>query len=148
VEEKAKGDGELSEISTEAPVSPDLRCPACDAAEPEPAKVIVVTEPKGDGSSGRELRYDANQAHVTDWGQLSILRKGREVGGHQAPGWLSWRDEDALVPDATAKALGIAKRALTGILKRSEDYDQPFGRPEVGDAASTALNDIWNETEG
>jgi hypothetical protein len=115
----------------------------------QPETVIVVTEAGPHGKPGRELRYDANQADTSEYGILRILRKGHPVGEHQSPGWLSWREDGALVPDATVRALGIAKRALSEIVKRADDGgEQPFGRPEIGGIASTALNDIWTETEG
>ena len=126
----------------EAPVDEDA-----PGSEPKPAKAIVVTEmPFGDGAPVQK-RYGANQTDTSPYGQLRLLRKGTEVAVYQSSAWLSVREDGALVPDSTHRALEIGRRALLDILKRSEDYDQPFGRPEISDAARDALEEIFTETE-
>lgn len=117
--------------------------------EPEPAKVIVVTE-----ASGRERRFDADSWDGSSGdGGLDVHRTSREedpIVAHYAHGaWLSVREDGAEVPDATKRALGIAKAALREIDERANDGgEQPFGRPEIGTIAHDALEEIWTETEG
>jgi hypothetical protein len=115
----------------------------CENAEPETAKVIIVTAP----ANGSERRYDADEFAVTD-GTLFVNRQGVPVACHPAGTWTSFRFGDAIADNALPRALHIARRALTEIVRRSDDGGaEPFGRPEIGGIASTALNDIW-ETEG
>jgi hypothetical protein len=114
---------------------------ACADAEASSAKVIVVTE-----ASGRERRYAATQWDDSG-SRLVILRKGHPVASYPMDGELGVREDSAEVPYATARALGIARRALSEIVRRADDGgEQPFGRPEIAAIASTALNDIRNET--
>lgn len=106
--------------------------------KPEPAKVIIVTERHGDTT--RERRYDAGQADGDDYGRLMLLRRGRPVAGFQPNGCLGWRKDDALVPDSTVRALGIARRALEAVTRISD--------PNVAiKLAGDALDEIFAETE-
>lgn len=112
---------------------------ASAAPASEPAKVIVVTE-----TGGRERRFAADSWDRSSGdGALDVHRTSREedpIVAHYTHGaWLSVREDGAEVPDATAKALGIAKAAL------EEIQDEPhvgFG-PE---RARKALDEIFAET--
>lgn len=123
----------------EAPAGEDM-----PGNEPQPAKVIIVTAP----ANGSERRYDADGYTITG-GTLFVNRHGTTAACHPAGTWTSFRFGDAIADDSQRKALGIAMRALSGIVRRADDGGAaPFGRPEIGGIASTALNDIWTETEG
>lgn len=111
------------------------------ASEPEPAKVIIVTEtPFGNGAPFQR-RYDANQTDTSSYGQMRLLRKGREVATYQSNAWLSVREDGAEVPDSPARALRIARRALTDI------RDQYAPGTHAHDTAHAALDEIFAETE-
>lgn len=114
-----------------------LDAPREDAPGNEPAKVIVVTE-----AGGRERRYAATQWDDSG-SRLVILRKGHPVASYPMGGELGVREDGAEVPDATARALGIAKTALEQI-RRSAD-----GTPAsvLTSIAQNASEEIYAETE-
>ena len=110
--------------------------------EPEPAKVIVVTE-----HGGRKRRFAASRFGMTDNGQLAIgepvggdpLLRIDPVAGLNAGRWADVAYEGAeLAGDLTGKALGIAKAALELITTGPDDV--------VG-IASGALGEIYAKTE-
>lgn len=125
-----------------------LDAPREDAPGSEPAKVIVVTE-----ESGRERRYSAEMFGTLYDGSGTLV-----VGDGGSPGdpltrvvavyakreWKFAREDGAEVPDATARALGIAKRALQAIRAEAEKRgDAEF----FGVCADNALGEIFTETE-
>ena len=95
----------------------------------EKTTVIIVTEAR----SERDCRYDANQAEVTDDLVLRLLRKGRDVGGYQPDGWLSWREDGATVPDTARQQLARANRALRDIANLNTEDGM-----DVNDAVAVA----------
>lgn len=110
----------------------------------EKTPVIIVTE-----MSGRERRYAAGYWDGTGQHLSVRTEEDGDAVALYAPGaWLSAREDGSEVPDGNARALGIAKRTLSEIVRRAGDGgEQPFGRPEIAALASTALNDIFTETE-
>lgn len=124
---------------------------APDAAS-EPAKVIIVTEPRP--GAAMERRYRANSWDLTSEGDAWQLDAGNraapgaillDVAAAYAPGaWLSVCEDGATVPDSTTVALGIARAALTEI---RDAADKRTDAEFFAIRAATALNDIWNETE-
>lgn len=134
------------DASAEAVALVLAECPVDeDAPGNEPAKVIVVTE-AGDGMRGpAERRYLAHEADDhRDYGILRIRRDGQVVAGYAQNTWLSFRDPSAEVPDGTARALGIAKQALSAIRAEAEKRaDAEF----FGVCADNALGEIFTETE-
>jgi hypothetical protein len=119
-----------------------------DAPGIEPAKVIVVTEANVVARTA-DRRYLADR-HERDGDYLLIWRDGRIVGEYAAGRWASARHADSEVPDGTARALGIAKRALQAIreLYATDKRDTPDVAADIDICAEQALADIWNETEG
>jgi hypothetical protein len=121
----------------------DLECKTCDTniAEPTAPKVIVVVEaPVGDRAP-LERRYLAHEADDhRDYGFLRIRRDDRVIAGYSQGHWASFREDGATVPDATVRALGIAKRALEAVARISD------GNVAVK-LAMDALDEIFAETE-
>lgn len=114
-------------------------------AEPEPAKVIVVTERDRLGRVARELRYDANQAEVSEYGILRVLRKGRVIGEHQGPGGFSWREEGAVACDGPAdkRKLAIALEALKRLSEQDYNPDNPGEQTfEIAEDALVSIADV------
>lgn len=109
------------------------------AREPQPANVIIVTEvPIGDRQPV-ERRYAADKWDENADG-VSILRAGHVVARYRYGAWMSARENDATVPDATARALGIAKRALEAVTRISD--------PNVAiKLATDALDEIFAELD-
>ena len=113
-------------------------------SEPTPAKVIVVVEPRGEGRTVE--RYYAADGFDADTSGLDIARDGHVIASY--PGehsWLSVREDGALVPDGTAKALGIARRALEEIARTVLEKDDE--RRALVATARDALEEIFTETE-
>jgi hypothetical protein len=121
----------------------DLECKTCDTniTEPTPPKVIVVVEaPTGDRAP-LERRYLAHEADDhRDYGFLRIRRDDRVIAGYSQGHWASFREDGATVPDATVRALGIAKRALEAVTRVSAAAD-------AIQLATDALGEIFAETE-
>jgi hypothetical protein len=121
----------------------DLECKQCDTnvTEPTPAKVIVVVEAPAGDRAPVERRYLAHEADDhRDYGVLRIRRDDRVIAGYSGGQWASFREEGATVPDATVRALGIAKRALEAVTRISD--------PNVAiQLATDALGEIFAETE-
>lgn len=106
-----------------------------DAPGSEPPKVIIVTE-----ASGRERRFTAD-GFDGDTSGLDVRRDDRVIATY--PGehsWLSAREDGATVPDATVRALAVAKGALEAVAQISD--------PNVAvKLAMDALDEIYAETE-
>jgi hypothetical protein len=135
--------------------STTLECKTCDTsiAEPEAAKVIVVTEaPIGDDRPV-ERRYAAEVwGHQVD-GSLAvghahatIENAMRGTAGYAKGAWLSVREDGSLVPDGTQRALAIAKRALEAVVAVAKGgTGDIMVTPEQ--VAADALDEIYGETE-
>lgn len=109
-----------------------------------PAKVFIVTEQRGQIVT--ERRYVADSFDADSSG-LDIIRDGRVVAAY--PGeqtWLSVREDGAEVPDATARALGIAKHALEAVVAvaKAGAGDITVTPEQI---AAEALEEIFAETE-
>lgn len=115
------------------------------ATHPEAAKVFIVTEQRGQIVTERRYAADSFDA---DSSGLDVIRDGRVVAAY--PGehtWLSVREDGAEVPDATARALAIARKALQEIASPADDTISDLAEDLMA-TASVALEDIWTETEG
>ena len=111
--------------------------------EPEPAKVIVVTE-----AGGKERRYRADSWSVVDF----VLQVGidftdddgneceRGIASYPPNAWLSVREDGALVPDGAMRKLGIALDALRSIAA--------ITGPDDGTAPDTAQQALYEIAEG
>lgn len=113
----------------------------------ENAKTVVVDIRAGD-------RIDRQAYAADDWKSdehdgLTVTRDGRHVAEFAPGQWLSVRDGGAWAPDVTARALGIARKALRDIL--GELCDDPGSPDEVlskiESLANEALDAIFAETE-
>lgn len=112
-------------------------------------KTVIVVE------HGRERHYDADSwEHSTDPpGYLTVMCKHENaiVAVHAPGAWLSARHSDALVPDGTNRALGIAKRGLTEILGKlratNTDTFSEATLAELRQLADDTLGEIYAETE-
>jgi hypothetical protein len=119
--------------------STTLECRQCDTniAEPEAAKVIVVTE-TGFGERVIEKRFVG--AYVPgDFGLLTITRDGREVARYQPHAWHSVHEDGAAAGDPyyrQGKKLAIALDALRAVAG--------IGSPDAEEVAAKALDDIMD----
>jgi ribosomal protein S14 len=104
-------------------------------------KIIIVAEP-----DGRERHYAANSWDVRPEGYLDVIGADGplkvSVARHAPGAWQSVRDADALVPHATARALGIARQALRQIAQACADECVPdvlirIARDAEGEIAET-----------
>lgn len=108
----------------------------------EPAKVIVVVEQRGEHVS--ERRYRGVVPGNGDYGQLQLATDDGEAAIYQPQAWLSWREDGHEAPDATARALGIAKRALERIAATEGSVVDPAALWQI---AQEAVEGIFAETE-
>jgi hypothetical protein len=131
------------EIPGHVAVTPDPRCPTCnaDSTELKPATVIVVTE-----ATGRERRYTAEGFVYID-GALAVGNPHATnkdsmtaVAMHARKTWLSVREDLVLAPDKTAQKLGIAMQALREIAAIVLEADDKRRVPVA--AARDALEQI------
>jgi hypothetical protein len=114
----------------------DLECKTCDTntAEPVPPKIFVVTE-----GGGRERRFTADGFSHTLLG-ITVKRDEKAIAFYPTGSYVAVREDGATVPDATARALDIAKRALEAVTRISD--------PNVAiQLATDALGEIFTETE-
>ena len=114
-----------------------------DTADPEPAKVIVVTE-----HSGRKRRFAASKFAMTEDGQLAIgepvggdpLGRIAPVAGLNAGRWADVAYEGAeLLSDPAARKLGIALAALTEISGWDDADSVHRARQAIEDIADVDL---------
>lgn len=115
-------------------------------------KTVIVTEHNGGERHYRADDWDADGEHrlavsrQASAGETSVTE--HRIVAEYAPGaWLSVRESGAEVPDATVRALGIARAALGRILDASGNADEPFGRPEVTAIARDGLSGSYDEED-
>ena len=126
----AAADG-VALVLAECPVDEDM-----PGSEPQAANAIIVRD-----IHGRQDRYLADEWDTDGEDRLTVSRKTGEsrmgVAEHAPGTWTSVRRDDA--PDTTLRQLGIARRALEEIARRSPEDPRKV--------ADEALYAIWEEGE-